>query len=80
MIEQAAGISVNMNARCRVRLTEYGRKVRGEFYANLRLPCPPVDELEDQLWCLMQMFGPAISIGMSRVPFVDNRIEVLESL
>ncbi len=80
-------MKINLNDNCRVKLTEAGIKQWIEWHKELRLPpkaqayfeTPRLDPSglhQTQLWCLMQIFGPAIHIGIGDVFFEDNEILV----
>ena len=63
---------LNANQRVRVRLSDWGRKIYEREHGIL-----PKEEdgwYEDQLWCIMRLFGP--HIGMGCQPF-DPRMEII---
>lgn len=70
-------MKINVNDTCRVKLTPAGLKRYFEYNAG----CGPVvvnSEITIQLWELMRIFGPMISMG-SQPSFINNTIEILES-
>lgn len=75
--------SLNLNARVRVTLTPTGMRWLRERYAALAPGLEPwqpdANPREFQLWELMQVYGPHPYLGMVEMPFVGNRIEVLDS-
>lgn len=79
-------IQFNMNENVEVTLTKFGAKVINDDRAEIRKLVPEYapkaysegDVLKDQLWSVMQTFGPHIHMGMVEVPFKDNIITILE--
>lgn len=76
---------LNINEEVRVKLTDLGREMHKKHHDELRARFPSIGEYrppkedEDgwhriQLWCLMQDYGSAISIG-SNQPF-ETTIQV----
>jgi hypothetical protein len=77
---------INLNDFVEVVLTEMGAAVYNEFYEKLNLPekyLPPLklegDVHRDQLWHIMQVFGPCISIGLVS-PFEFNKMTIKKEL
>jgi hypothetical protein len=68
---------ININDMAEVVLSEYGADVYNKFYEQFKFHRPAKkiegDVLREQLWSLMQTFGPAISIGQQS-PFVECRM------
>lgn len=65
-------LRINLNDIVKFKLTETGQK-----YRDARLPSDssllkPKDDgyIHEQLWFVMQFFGPMIYMGMPKVPFV----------
>lgn len=76
----------NLNAMCNAVLTEYGAKLWNAQFEKTPPEYKPEkvkagDTLKAQLWELMQVYGAGFFNGMpsSKLPFVDNEIEILES-
>lgn len=74
---------MNINDRVKVTLTAHGAAIYNRRYEEMNLPekfQPTIVkegyELNTQLWCLMQDFGPYISVAMIS-PFVGNHVELL---
>lgn len=72
---EKAWTEFNINCCVKVRLTDLGRKIHREAHDDLVRQYPkagayrPPEEDADgwskwQMWCLMQEFGPHISLGM----------------
>jgi hypothetical protein len=79
-----AKLTINMNARVGVRLTETGLRILDEWEEALGLPekhrrinVTDGDRWRGELWALLQQFGERITMGMP-IPFVDNRVDVLD--
>lgn len=72
-------MKINMNSRCRVRLTDQGIGVYERYFERLNLPAEPLDEhrLTTELWDLFNIFGESIYHGCE-IPFERNEIEVLK--
>jgi hypothetical protein len=73
-------LTLNLNAACRVTLTDAGRRWYREHYTALgieRFIPDPIPE-EFTLWELMHVFGPHVYNGCVEIPFVDNQIELLD--
>ena len=84
--ENAGGLTINVNGKDRVRLTDKGREILREQHENLyralRDPgaptweyVPPTEDADGwsewQLWDLMSRFGPYIHLGFDP-PFETN--------
>jgi hypothetical protein len=63
----------NMNSNVKIKLTPRGVQAFYEYWGKIGL-CPKLPEADadgyitQQLWCVMQMFGPVIALGRP-VPF-----------
>lgn len=73
-------IRFNVNHNVRVKLNDWGRSIYMEHFDRYGVECGPPDEDSEgwskhQLWVLMEIFGPAMTIGM-KVPF-ETEIELL---
>lgn len=73
-------IRFNVNHKVRVKLNDWGRDIFMEHFDRYGIECgPPAEDAEGwsehQLWCLMEIFGPHMTIGM-KVPF-ETEIELL---
>jgi hypothetical protein len=68
---------VNMNDAAEVVLTELGAQVYNKYHERYTYYRPEIvskgDVLRDQLWHLMQVFGPAIHLGQYS-PFEECRM------
>jgi hypothetical protein len=74
-------ITININDRVRVRLTEAGRVVYRKFFTDLKCQAPiipPDGVIEDPLWSIMNIFGPYSYMGC-QMPF-ETEIERSRSL
>ncbi len=72
-------ISLNINNRVTVRLTEHGKRVFRQHWALYGIT--PTDNLDEpmrlHLWEVMEIFGGRnISTGMPEVPFVGNSLVI----
>lgn len=77
---------INLNDYVKVKLTDSGKDIFYHQYDQInekygKEVCTPYYPEEDsdgfieiQLWRLMQIYGPAISMGMRYVPFGRNAI------
>lgn len=76
-------MDINLNTIVKVTLTREGMREWVEWNAQFRMAAlPPPGEfipeaLEVPLWELMQIFGPKIYHGMPEVPFIDNKVEII---
>jgi hypothetical protein len=79
MVGGARMTELNVNDRVRVRLTPSGLHRLNIYYAAFKQK-PRLDGefYESSLWELMAIFGQLLHMGMTEIPFVDNRIEVLK--
>ena len=73
---------INLNNTCRVILTDFGARYYNYWHAFLGKKAPPDKKegevLEVPLWEIMHIFGgDAMWHGMDKVPFKDNKIELL---
>lgn len=73
-------IRFNVNHKVRVKLNAWGRDIYMEHFDRYGVETGPPSEAADgwsefQLWCLMEIFGPHMTIGM-KVPF-ETEIELL---
>jgi hypothetical protein len=73
-------IVLDVDAVCRVRLTDFGRRCYREHYTRMGLGrfIPAEIPGEFTLWELMGIFGAHMENGAPDSPFVDNRIEILD--
>lgn len=78
-------LTLNINAECRVVLTDHGAAVYNAVHAELAsrfdLQVPIMragDTYDTQLWILMQTFGPYIIMG-GPIAFEDNAITLLRA-
>jgi hypothetical protein len=68
-------LTVNVNDKVRVHLTEKGKEIYQAYYPNEKIE----DAIETQLWTLMQIFGSRLSIG-GDILFVNNEISFEEKI
>lgn len=66
-------IFFNINYKVRVKLNRWGRGIYMDHYAKYGVECEPPERDSDgwsefQLWNLMEIYGPHMTIGM-KVPF-----------
>ena len=77
----------NINDYVKVKLTDYGREIHKEKYVNLFQSVsytykytPSIEDSEGysiwQLWDLMNIFGPYLSMGMTKLPF-ETELEII---
>lgn len=78
-------MNFNMNDNFSVTLTEFGAK---KYNAHLNMyphPSVPVanypagESITKPLWALFQAFGQDLFLGMSEMPFVENRIVAVDA-
>lgn len=67
-------MKININAVVTVRVTVLGALV----CARNGQPLSEVWEITMPLWELMQLFGPHIHMGMTKMLFVNNEIDIAE--
>ena len=79
----ARSIPFNINHHVRVKVTEAGREALRDFYASFRLPVPASwlntdadGYVREQLWVVMEVFGPHCGNGRELVIAPDILIEV----
>ena len=77
-------VSFNINNYVYVRLNEMGKETYRNYYKKLGMSPPRRDEDKNgysrwQLWHLMQIFGPDISLGFN-IPFETTILIGKESL
>lgn len=75
--------TINLNTRCRVKLTEQGQKRYTQYWKEIasHMPTPEITKDPDgysqwMLWELMNVFGPAMQMGVGNVPFEGNDIQL----
>ena len=76
-------LKMNINTTCRVKLTEHGIE-----WMNKKAPhnftCSgwrgDTKEFTTELWTLMSVFGECMWMGNNKMPFVGNKIEIMEEL
>tara|TARA_Y100000310_G_scaffold278232_1_gene296554 strand:+ start:474 stop:869 length:396 start_codon:yes stop_codon:yes gene_type:complete len=83
--DEPVTVSVNLNYRCTVVLTEHGNGVLHDHYNELRPLHPNINfdwfptagerRGEFQLWCLMNIFGSRMHPGCDQL-FVGNTIKL----
>lgn len=79
-------MKVNINAWCEVKLTKHGvDKIKSLWPATLGKFDPGPFKFDkktkvyrDELWSLMNIFGPDMWMGNNNNPFVNNEIKILE--
>lgn len=80
MTKEKQKVDVNMNAQVKFLLTEYGREVYKKHYEDLNclkhMP-NPAEEIKMSLWEMANIFGQVLYMGNTKIPFVDNQIEML---
>jgi hypothetical protein len=67
---------ININARCSVKLTEYGVSVLTAYFLTLECKPPLLgigNEYVTQLWDLFQVFGPEMYMGNRQI-FENNEV------
>lgn len=73
-------VDVNINAQVKFLLTEYGREVYKKHYEDLNclehMP-NPAEIMKMSLWEMSHIFGQVLYMGNTKIPFVDNKIEML---
>lgn len=76
-------MTYNLNNECRVTLTDFGARHFNFWHAHLGKYAPKDkkegDQLEIELWGLMQIYGETMFNGMPKIPFVENKIEIIEN-
>ncbi len=68
----------NINDEVAVQLTDFGKEILKEFYLQFPKDIRPKveDKFITELWNLMKIFGKYIFMGMDRLPFKDNIIQI----
>lgn len=89
-LEQALGgrlrqITFNINNPCRVVLSEKGLEILKEYWKETlslsggkQIPGLVGFVFDTQVWVLMEIFGPHLSIGMAQNLFAYNKVTLLE--
>lgn len=72
---------INLNNICRVTLTDFGARHYNYWHYPFGKKAPPElkegEILTAELWQVMQIFGETMFNGIDKVPFRDNKIEIL---
>jgi hypothetical protein len=88
-LNAALAAPINLNSRASVTLSANGAEVFNAYYDRLYALMPPAAQEykparaaaghvhEDQLWSILQIFGPNIIMGMAS-PFDPNGITILK--
>ena len=74
----------NINARCRVKLTKYGRSIlydhchNSQEAMNILYTPDSAGYTYFELWNVMNIFGTYLYMGNNNIPFENNNIEIIE--
>lgn len=83
MTEHKQLIDVNINAEVKFLLTDYGREIYKKHYEDLNclevMP-NPAEQLKMPLWEMSQIFGHVLYMGNTKIPFVDNKVQMIFSM
>ena len=84
MNEKHACWNINVNVLCRVQLTAYGLDVLKQhdgWMLKMKTHWNPKTRMfTTELWDLMKIFGESQWMGNPKIPFVNNKIEILGDL
>jgi hypothetical protein len=70
-------MKVNINEQVSLNLTPYGLEVLKNYCSNLNLVYQGGDVYKTSLWEAFQIFGPVLFMGNTKMPFVNNEIDIL---
>ena len=76
-------MKININSQVSVKLTDSGETVIISYWDSLGVVAAHYSLQESKIvtmpfWELMQIFGPSVHMGMPKMLFVDNEVEIIE--
>ena len=73
-------VNMNINVQMKFKLTKYGKEILKNYYEELKISDYQIpsetEELNMAMWEIAQIFGKYLYMGNTKIPFVDNKVEI----